>query len=182
MTAPAAPHGISQRPDEPPGVHVDGGEHHHRKADEDAAAERDEHVVDRQLAREPDEVHAPAIIEPAASDIREADGQPQGDWQVQNGQHLGVAAPGRVVDDTVAHGKTLAKTAPAAKGSASQSPLDRIPPALPHEVDGEQRENEQRRVAEVERRHFLIRAERKPEQRRQLDGQRGGRRQGSGRR
>ena len=100
MTAPAAPHGISQRPDEPLRIHIDGGEHHDRKAGEDAPAERDEHVVDRQLAREPDEVHAPTIVEPAASDIREADGQPQGDWQVQNGQHLSVAALGRVVDDS----------------------------------------------------------------------------------
>ena len=92
MTAPAAPHGISQPADEPLRVHLDGGEHHDRKAGEDAPAERDEHVVDRQLAREPHEVHAPAVGEPAASDVREADGQPQGDWQVQNGQHLSVAA------------------------------------------------------------------------------------------
>ena len=49
-------------------------------------------------------------------DIREADGQPQGDWQVQNGQPLGVAA-------RALKGKMLAKTAPAAKGSASQSAL-----------------------------------------------------------
>ena len=62
------------------------------KRGDDAPAERDEHVVDGQLAREPHEVHAPAVGEPAASDIREADGQPQGDGQVQSGQHLGVAA------------------------------------------------------------------------------------------
>ena len=119
MTAPAAPHGISQPADEPRRVHLDGGEHHDRKGGEDAPAERDEHVVDRQLAREPDEVHAPAVGEPAASDVREADGQPQGDWQVQNGQHLSVAALG------IGKGKTLANTAPAAKGSASQRPLQR---------------------------------------------------------
>ena len=51
-----------------------------------------------QLAREPHEVHAPAVGEPAASDIREADGQPQRDRQVQSGQHLSVAALREVVE------------------------------------------------------------------------------------
>ena len=76
MTAPAAPHGISQPATNHVRVHLDGAEHHERKAGEDAPAERDEHVVDGQLAREPHEVHAPTVGEPAASDVREADGQP----------------------------------------------------------------------------------------------------------
>ena len=68
------------------------------------------------LASSPEnhEVHAPSVGEPAASDIGDADGQPQRDWQVQSGQPLRVAA---------------------------------------------------------ERRHFFMRAERKTEQRRHLDGQ-----------
>src|SRR6267142_1689593 len=63
-----------------------------------ASTERDEHEVDGQLAREPYEVHAPTVGEPAASDVREADGQPEGDWQVQRGQYLRVAARAEGVD------------------------------------------------------------------------------------
>ena len=61
---------------EPLRVHFDGGEHHQRKAREDAPAQRDECVVDHQFAREPDEVHARTVGEPAAPDVGEADGQP----------------------------------------------------------------------------------------------------------
>ena len=166
MTAPAAPHGISQPATNHVRVHLDGGEHHERKAGEDAPAERDEHVVDGQLAREPHEVHAPTVGEPAASDIREADGQPQGDWQVQNGQHLSVAARGE--------GEDVGEHSPGREGQREPEAADNVRPALPHEVDGEQREDEQAGVPEVERRHFVIRAEPKTEQRRHLDGQRRG--------
>ena len=64
---------------QPLGVHLDRGEHHHRKTSEYAPAEGDEHVVDDQLSREPHEVHASPVREPATSDVREADDQPQGD-------------------------------------------------------------------------------------------------------
>ena len=46
-------------------------------------------------------------------------------------------------------GKTL-RTAPAAKGSASQRLLAAAGPTLPHEVDREQREDEQAGVPGVE--------------------------------
>ncbi len=68
----------------------------------------------------------------------------------------------------------MANTAPAAKGSASQRAADDVQPALPHEVDGQQREDEQTGVPDVEPRQVLIRVERKTEQRRHLDGQRRG--------
>ncbi len=90
-------------------------EHHQRKTGEDAPAERDEHIVDDQLAREPHEIHAPLGGEPAASDVREADGQPEGDWQVQSRQQLSVAARAEGVD--------VDGNSPGAKGSASQRPL-----------------------------------------------------------
>ena len=57
----------------------------------------------------------PPVGEPAASDVREADGQPEGDWQVQNRQHLGVAVR--------AEGKDVGEHGAATKGSASQRPL-----------------------------------------------------------
>ena len=78
------------------------------------------------------------------------------------------------VSPRVRKGKTLANTAPAAKGSASQRPLTNVQPTLPHEVDREQREDEQAGVPDVEQRQLVIRAERKTEQRRHLDGQRRG--------
>ena len=166
MTAAAAPHGISQGPDEPFGVHSDGGEHHERKAGEDAPAERDEHVVDRQLAREPDEVHASPVSEPAASDVGDTDGQPQRDWQMQNGQHFSVAAR--------PEWEHVGEKCPGREEQREPEAACKARLALPHEVDGEQREDEQAGVPGVERRQFLIRAEVNTEQRGHLDGQGGG--------
>ena len=133
MTAPAAPHGTSQPCDEPLGVHADGLEHHHREGGEDAPAERDEHVVDGQLAREPHEVHAPAVGEPAASGRRRSRRPATGRWAGAERSASRCRCPRR-------KGKTLANTAPAAKGSASQSAAGDVRPALPDEVDGEQRQ------------------------------------------
>jgi hypothetical protein len=51
-------------------------------ADEHAAAERDQDVVDEQLAREADEVHAALDLAPAAARVRDTDDQPESDRQV----------------------------------------------------------------------------------------------------
>jgi hypothetical protein len=79
-------------------VHFDRAEHHQRKEREDASAERDEHIVDHQFPSKPDEVHARTLGEPAPSGVGEADGQPQGNGQMQSGQELSVAPLGKRVD------------------------------------------------------------------------------------
>ena len=143
-------------PYQPLRVHLDRLEHHRRKADEDAPAERDEHVVDGQLAREPHEVHPPLIGEPSALHVREADSQPQGDWQVQSGQLFCVAA--RV------EGKDVGENSPGREGQREPEAACNTRLTLPHEVDRKQRQDEQAGVAEVER--FLTSVDPKTEQRR----------------
>ena len=164
MTAPIAPHGISQLLGQPLGVHPDGVEHHQREGGEHAAAERDEHVVDEQLAGEPHEVHAPAAGEPAAPDVGDADDEPQGDRQMQRGQHLGIAAC-REREDIGENGRGR-------EGQRQPHAGHDVEPALPGEVAREQRQHEQAGVASVER--LVTAAELKTEQRRHLDGHRRG--------
>ena len=164
MTAPIAPHGISQLLSQPLGVHPDGAEHHQREGGEHAPAERDEHVVDEQLARESHEVHAPAAGEPSAPDVGDTDDEPQGDRQMQRGQRLGIAAcPER--EDIGENGRGR-------EGQRQPHAGHDVEPALPGEVAREQRQHEQAGVASVER--LVTTAELKTEQRRHLDGQRRG--------
>jgi hypothetical protein len=148
---------------EPVRIHVDGAEHREREEGDDEPAERDEHVVDRQFAREPDEVHARTVGEPATSDVREADRHPQGNWQVQNGQHLSVTA--------LAEGEDVGEHSPSRERQRQQEAAGNVRPALPQEIDRQQREHEQAGVPGVEQGRLGIRIDRMAEQRRHLDGQ-----------
>ena len=79
------------RLDERLGVDPDALEHHHHERREDAAAEGDQHVVDEELAREADEVHAALDLAPAAAGVRDAHDEPERDRQVQRRERLGGA-------------------------------------------------------------------------------------------
>ena len=58
-----------------------------------------------------------------------------------------------------AEGVDVGEHSPGREGQREPEAADNVQPALPHEVDGEQREDEQAGVPGVERRQFLIRAE-----------------------
>ncbi len=85
---------------------------------------------------------------------------------MQSGQPLGVAVR--------AEGEDVGEHSPGREGQREPECACNAGPALPDEVDRQQRQDEQAGVPEVERRQFVIRAERKTEQRRHLDGQRRG--------
>ena len=90
---------------------------------------------------------------------------------MQNGQHLRVAALREVVEPFwIVEGEDVGEHDRGREGQREPEAAHRIQPAFPHEVDREQREDEQAGVADVERRHFLVRAELKTEQRWHLDG------------
>ena len=57
-------------------------------------------------------------------------------------------------------GEDVGEHSPGREGQREPEAADDVRPALPHEVDGEQREDEQAGVPEVERRHVFIRVER----------------------
>ncbi len=90
-TAPTAPHGISHDWKNGSGSMPMASNMARRECREHAAAERDQHVVDEELAREADEVHAALDLAPAAAGVRDADDEPQRYRQVERGQHLGRA-------------------------------------------------------------------------------------------
>ena len=85
------------------GVDSDGLENHQRKPREDAAAEGDQHVVDEELARESNEVHAAGHLAPAGARIRDAHREPKRHRQMQRrkrfgGAELDVAVLGERID------------------------------------------------------------------------------------
>jgi hypothetical protein len=91
---------------------------------------------------------------------------------MQHGQHLRVAAVPDVVQPIrTVEGEDVGEHDRGREGQREPEAAHSIHPAFPHEVDREQREDEEAGIAEVERRHVLIRAERKTEQQRwHLDG------------
>lgn len=112
-----------------------------------AAAERDQHVVDEKLAGKADEIHAAFGLAPAPGRIGDAHQQPQRDRQVQSGQHQGVARRRERIDvddygcRDETHGQSL-------NGGIVQRPF-------PGEVAGYQWQHEQAGVAGVERCVFI---------------------------
>ena len=164
MTAPIAPHGISQ----PSASHSASISIESNiiivKPVRPPPPERDEHVVDDQLAREPHEVHAPPAGEPAASDVRDADGQPQGDRQMQSGQHLGIAAR--------REGENVGENGPGREEQRQPQTAHDVQAALPGEIGRELGQHKQAGVAGIER--LVTTTDLKTEQRRHLDGQRRG--------
>ena len=70
-------------------IDPDGLEDYPHGRDGDAAAEGDQHVVDEQLAGEPDEVHAARHFAPPVAGVRDAHYQPERDRQVQRRKRLG---------------------------------------------------------------------------------------------
>ena len=71
----------------------------------------------------------------------------------------------------IVEGEDVGEHGPGREGQREPEAAYNVQPTLPHEVDREQWKDEQAGVPEVERRQFFIRAERKTEQRRHLDGQ-----------
>ena len=147
---------------QPLGVDVDRGEHHQRETDEHAAANRDEHVVNEQLAREAHEVHPPGARPPAPSNVRDPDDQPQRNRQVQDHQQSGIAAAGEWV--RVGHDGCHGERHGQPCGSRQ------VERPLPGEVAREQRQHEEGRVAGVEHIGLVVDDERLTEQPGQLDG------------
>src|SRR5215210_2485844 len=143
-------------------VDPDGLEDHRHERREDAAAEGDQHVVDEQLAREPNEVHAAAHLAPSAARVRDAHHQPERDRQVQRREHLGVAAqvPSERVDVGDYARRDEREDQPAESAGAD--------PPLPDEIAGQEGQHEETNVAGVEA-GVLIQLD--PEERRRLDGQ-----------
>ena len=85
---------------------------------------------------------------------------------MQSGQLLGVAARAKGVD--------VGEHGPGRERQREPQCAGNAQPALPDEVDRQQRQHEDAEVPKVERRQFFIRAERNTEQGRHLDGQRCG--------
>ena len=129
-TAPAAPHGKQPRLDERLGVDPDGVEHHHHERREDPAAEGDQHVVDEELAREADEVHAARDLAPAAAGVRDTHDEPERDRQVQRGERLGGAVRLERIDVGEDGRRDERQRQPAERAAVERS--------LPREVAGQQ--------------------------------------------
>ena len=109
---------------------------------EHAAAERDQHVVDEELAGEADEVHAARDLAPAAARVRDPHDQPERDRQVQRRQRLGGALRLERIDvgeDGGGHER-------------HRQPTERagVEPSFPGEVAGQQGQDEEAEVAGVE--------------------------------
>ncbi len=124
------------------GVDPDGLEHGDDERREDAATEGDQHVVDEQLPRESDEVHAALDPAPAAAGIRDAHDQPERDRQVQGRQRLGGAVRRERID-VGEHGRRDER-----KGQPTDGPG--VQPSSPHEIAGHERQDEEAQVAGVE--------------------------------
>src|SRR3712207_9147630 len=75
-------------------VDPDSLEDHQHERRENGAAEGDQDVVDEQLARESNEVHAASNLAPAAAGVPDTYHQPERDRQGQRGKRLGVAPRG----------------------------------------------------------------------------------------
>ena len=109
------------------------------EGDQDCAAQRQQRVVDRELAGKPDEIHAPLIGPPPPSDIGHSGQHPQDDRSVQGGEHPGGAAWGERVE--VEHDRQGGKRDDQCRRHGSgEAPL-------PREVRGQEREDEQAQVA-----------------------------------
>ncbi len=93
---------------------------------------------------------------------------------MQHGQQRRVTDLGRVVDDNGLPWVGVGEHRPSHERERQPQGADSVQPPLPHEVDGEQREDKQRGVPEVEQRQLGIRVEVHTEQLRQLDRHRGG--------
>ena len=122
------------------------------------------HVVDEQLAREPDEVHAARDLAPAATGIRDTHHQPERDRQVQRRQHLGVAVRGEGIDVGEDSRRDERHGQPAQRAG--------VEPPFPGEIPGQERQHEEAQIAGVE---AFVLVQTDPEERRHLDGH--GRRQ-----
>jgi len=68
------------------------------KAMKTPPAQRNQHVVDEQLARESNVVHAARDLAPAAACVRDAHQQPERDRQVHRRKRLGVALRNEGID------------------------------------------------------------------------------------
>ena len=141
-TAPAAPHGSSHDCEEGLGVDPDGPEDHRHERREDTAAEGDQHVVDEELAREADEVHAARHLAPAAAGVGDAHHQPERDRQVQRRQRLGVAARDEGIDVGEDTRRDERRGQPAQRAG--------VEPPFPDEVAGQEGQHEETQVAGVE--------------------------------
>jgi hypothetical protein len=77
-------------------VRTDGVEDEGGQAEQHAATERDEDVVDEPLAGEPDEVHPPLVRPDRPAHVRHGDHEPQHDGQMERDERLdGVVAAAR---------------------------------------------------------------------------------------
>ena len=90
---------VEDHPDlahDPLGDHVDVDtdrlEDRSGEQEQHPAAERDEHVVDEQLAREPDEIHAGGAVPPVPRGVGDTDDQPQRDRKMEREEGFGVTA------------------------------------------------------------------------------------------
>src|SRR5918993_5199719 len=139
-------------------VDPDGLEDHQHERRENGAAEGDQDVVDEQLARESNEVHAATHLAPPAARVRDAHYQPERDRQVQRRKRLGVAARGEWVDV----GGYTRHDEP--HGQPAQSAG--VEPPFPDEIAAQEGQHEETEIASVEA-GVLVQLD--PEERRHLD-------------
>ena len=79
---------------------------------------------------------------------------------MQDGQYLSVATLQGVVEPFwIVEGKDVGEDGRGREGQCQPEVAHCFQPALPYEVDRQQREHEQAGVAEIERRHIRIRVE-----------------------
>ena len=151
------------------GLDPDGLEEHPHERHEHAAAEGDQDVVDEQLARESNEVHAARDLVPTAAGVGDPHDQPERDRQVQRREHFGAASRLEGID-IGEHTRREKRPGEPADGAGGEPPL-------PDEVAGQQWQHEEARIPGVEA-PGLVHLD--PEERRQLDehGRRHGQSQG----
>ena len=173
ITAPSTPHGtpiLEHRLE----IDPDRPEHPGREPEENPAAQRNQRIVDEQLAGEADEVHAPGGLPPAPARVCDPHKQPQRDRQVQRRQHLRVGCRLEGID--------IREEGRGCESARQPHPGTLGKPPLPDEVAGEEGKDEEAEVARSRTSGPPPRPPFQPEQLRQLDRQRGRRRRARRRR
>src|SRR5215203_5490687 len=141
-------------------VDPDGLEDDPHGRHEDGAAEGDQDVVDEELAREPDEVHAAPNLAPPAARVRDAHYQPERDRQVQRRERLGVAFRGEAID--------VGEYARRDERDGQPAESLGVEPPFPDEIAGQEGQHEETQIAGVEVEAGVL-VQLDPEERRHLD-------------
>ena len=119
-----------------------------RHGHEHAPAQRDQDVVDEQLAGEADEVHPPVAPPPLSADVGDAHGQPQRDGQVEHREDEGVS---RLAFRREGEGERVHRDSRRREDRGQRQPAPQRERPVPREVRGDEGKREEADVAGVER-------------------------------